>query len=425
LYLSLEVVLQYSIVAYGKTKKIIWVEATGTNLLLDPNVGAVVVNFRDITDRKVSEEKLTREKEEDAAMLASIGEGIVATDETGRIALVNDAAVQMLGLERKEMIGQNLIDLVQMYDKAGKIFPQSLRPMTKVLLHGKTIVSSPENFYERADKSKFPVQFTLTPILLKKKVVGTVEVFRDITQEAAVDKAKSEFVSLASHQLRTPLATINWYLERLLNEELGHMKPDQHKYLDEVYHASKRMVDLINTLLNVSRLDLGTFVVEPEMVSLSTLLTEVLQEFAKQISTKDLVVKKDVAEKLPQMNADPKLLRIIMQNLIGNAIEYSNDKGKVDIKISFDTKNYTLTVSDNGIGIPKKDTDKIFTKMFRSDNAKMHDAGGNGLGLYLVKTIINKTGGKIWFESEEGNTTFFVSFPLSGMKKKDGDKQLR
>ncbi len=171
---------------------------------------------------------------------------------------------------------------------------------------------------------------------------------------------------------------------------------------------------------------MGTFVVEPETISLPTILDTILEEFAKQITTKKLTITKSIDAKLPKVSADPKLLDIIMQNIIGNAIEYSNEKGKVDIKISFDAKNYTLSVSDTGIGIPKKDKDKIFTKLFRSDNAKVHAAGGNGLGLYLVKTIISKTGGKIWFESEEGKgTTFFVSFPLSGMKKKGGDKQLR
>lgn len=416
-------------IEYRSTKKdgnIIWVEVTGTNLLFDRNVGSVVVNFRDITERKMSEDILSQEKAEDEAMLASIGEGIMATDDTGRISLVNDAACEMLGRSRKDLIGASVVDTIPMQDKMGKVVPVVDRPMTKVLKNGKTIVTSPDNFYVRADKSTFPVQFTLSPILLKKKVVGTVEVFRDITQEAAVDKAKTEFVSLASHQLRTPLATINWYLERLLDKELGTLKPSQEKYLDEVYHASQRMVDLINTLLNVSRLDLGTFAIEPENVSLPKIIEDVLHEYKREITSKKLIVQKKIPKTFPRTSADPKLIRIILQNLLSNAIRYGSENGKVSIVLTHDEKNYTIEVKDTGIGIPKKDHNKIFTKMFRSDNAKIHDAGGNGLGLYLVKTIVEKTGGKIWFASEMGHgSTFYVSLPLSGMKKKIGVKQLR
>ncbi len=411
--------------AIRKDKKIVWIEATGTNLLFEPYVNAVVVNFHDITERKISQEITLQEKLEDEAMLSSIGEGIIATDNTGKITIANKAACNMLGWKEKELVGQLIVKVIPMENETEKLLPTSERPMTKVLSLGKKVVSSPTHYYVGRNKNKFPVQFTITPIILDKKIIGTIEVFRDITAEKAIDKAKSEFVSLASHQLRTPLTTISWYVEELIAGEKNMSEKNQH-YLQQVYLANHRMVTLINALLNVSRLELGTLVIEPQQVNFVEATNQVLEDMRPQIEKKHITIKKYYPSDKPSILADAKMLTIIIQNILSNAVKYSKENGVVELKISQNKDGYLLCVKDNGYGIPPTQTSKIFTKMFRANNAQSIDPEGSGLGLYIVKSILDSIGGKIWFESEENKgSTFFVLLPPEGMKKKEGQKSLR
>lgn len=408
-----------------KDKKVIWVEATGTNLLLDPTISAVVINFRDITEKKAIQMRLMQEKLTDEAMLGSIGDGIIATDNKGTITMINARGSEMLGWTERELVGKNIVTAIPLEDELGVKLTADERPVTKVLTLGKPIITSSTIFYVRKDGTKFPIHFTVTPIKLSKEVVGAIEVFHDITQEKEVDKAKSEFVSVASHQLRTPLATINWYLEELI-ANASSMTEKQSSYLKEVYSASKRMVSLINSLLNASRLELGTFIVESGEISIEDNIKEVLKDLRVKIEEKHLTISEKYQKNLPLMSADPKLFTIIMQNLIANAIKYTKPSDTILVEVTYNAKEYLITVGEHGYGIPKDQQSKIFGKLFRADNARMVEPEGTGLGLYIVKSIVATTGGNIWFESVENKkTTFFVSFPLSGMKQKKGKgKQL-
>ena len=411
--------------AIKKDTQKIWVEATGTNLLLEPYVNAVVVNFHDITESKIAQESLLEEKIVDEAMLTNIGEGIIATDDEGRITMINDAACEMLGWEEKELMNKFLTDMISMEDESGKVLPIKERPVTKVLSLGKKLVTSQTNYYITKDKSKLPIRFTLTPIVIKGITVGTIEVFRDITKEREIDKAKTEFVSLASHQLRTPLTIINWSMEALMKKS-NITDPKQKGYLEEIYHASQRMVELINSLLNVSRLELGTFIIEPQKTDILAIAQQVIGYLKPQTLKKSITVQTKFPNTMPQVMADPKLISIVIQNFLSNAVKYSKENSKVTLEIALRGKEIIIHVQDNGHGIPKNQQSKIFTKLFRADNARVIDPDGTGLGLYIVKTIIDSAGGKVWFTSEENKgTSFFVSFPISGMQKKEGQKLLR
>lgn len=407
-----------------KDKKTIWVEATGTNLLLDPSVNAFVINFHDITEKKISEEKLTWEKETDEAMLSSIGEGIIATDNEGKIVMVNQVACDLLACQKKDLIGKSMAETIPMKDENNNLLPVSERPISKVLSLKKEIVTSSTIYYVRKNKTKFPVHFTVTPILLDRSVVGTIEVFTDITKEREIDKAKTEFVSVASHQLRTPLATINWYLEELMKNGKN-LTEKQGSYLNEVYAASKRMVHLINALLDTSRLELGTFVVEPTKTDVIKIVKQSVKDLSSALKNKGVKLEEHFQKDLPQMNADPNLLNIIIQNLISNAVKYSKENGKIELYIIHKDKEFLFRIHDNGYGIPQSQQSKIFSKLFRADNARTIEPEGSGLGLYIVKSIITTSGGKISFESEENKgTTFYISFPDPGMQQKVGQKQL-
>jgi signal transduction histidine kinase len=241
-----------------------------------------------------------------------------------------------------------------------------------------------------------------------------------------LDLAKDEFVTIASHQLRTPLTALKGYAGMLLDEDVGPINDKQREYLVEIENANNRMINLITALLNVSRVDLGVFVVEPEQVNLEQVAESVLSDLGTKIQDKKLRVKTDFEKGLPLIKADLKIIRMIFENLFTNAVKYTPPGRSMTVNIKKDGSNVLISVADTGYGIPKNAQSKIFTKMFRADNVRIKDPDGTGLGLYIIKETIEKTGGKIWFESKENKgSTFYVRIPLKGMRKKEGTKRLQ
>lgn len=256
------------------------------------------------------------------------------------------------------------------------------------------------------------------------KPVKLVGVNFDVTKEREVDLEKTEFVSLASHQLKTPIGALNWDLEMLLSGDYGPLDEKKKEVITEMYTMNRRMNDLINSLLNISRIDMGVFIIEPVPTDFGSVCDEVLREMASRIKEKKHHVTKKYAKEVKSIPADPKLLRIIFQNYISNSVKYTQDKGEIAIDIGVTDTDVVITVANNGAPIPEKDKSKIFSKLFRASNAQDMDPDGTGLGLYVVREIAEHGGGKAWFESEATGTAFHISFPLSGMIKKEGTKAL-
>lgn len=236
-----------------------------------------------------------------------------------------------------------------------------------------------------------------------------------------VDKAKTEFVYLASHQLRTPLTAMNWYSE-LLGGNIP--RKAQLSYASEVRTAVKRMVSLINALLDVSRLEMGTFEGSEEKVDLEKAAKNVLKEVAPLVKAKKLNLKEKYAD-LQEIKIDPKLLRIIFLNIISNAVKYTPKGGWISLEVSrrsagdevggrvLPKECFLIAIADSGIGIPDDQKAKVFSKFYRAENAKAVDQEGSGLGLYFVKLVTDRLGADIWFSSVEGKgTVFYVSLPL-------------
>lgn len=374
-------------------------------------------------------DEIRREKVKSDALLASIGDGLLATDRDGTIIVMNEQAASMLGKNISQCIGKQFTDAFPAEENDHEeIIPTEMRPVVRTLLEGEKI--SAVAYYARPDGSKFPVAATSSPIFLDGNILGAIVVFRDITKEREIDKAKTEFVSLASHQLRTPLSAIRWYSEILVSEKLGPLNDDQRTYLKEVYQSNRRMIDLVNSLLNVSRIDLGSFAVEPKETDIIEICESVLMELSVKIVEKKHVIEKIYEPDFPKMNVDPKLMRIIFQNFLSNAVKYTPEGGGISVSIARSSENpktemMRIAVADTGIGIPKDAQGKIFEKLFRADNARGMETEGTGLGLYIVKAIVERADGRAWFTSEEGKgTTFFVELPLSGMKRITGAKDL-
>lgn len=391
--------------------------------------------FNLLEDLQEEKRKIEAEDARDEAILTSIGDGMLTTDAKGKIVIMNRRAEELLGVSAQKARGKLITTIWRIADAKGHHVSTEHHPAQRVLKSGTPLERSDWHYLDKHHKL-VPAAMTVAPVALNNKLIGMIAVFRDITHEKEVDRAKTEFVSLASHQLRTPLSAINWYTEMLLDGDAGKVNKEQRHYLEEIYHGNKRMVDLVNALLNTSRIDLGTFAVDPKLTNVVDISKTVLLELKPQILERKLELVETYSSEIPAMKADPKLLKIILQNLLSNAVKYTPEGGKVSltIDVTYHTVFHNLgkqkdgiiaTISDTGYGIPKTQQNKIFTKLFRADNVREKDTEGTGLGLYIVKSIVEQSGGKIWFESEENKgTTFYVQLPLIGMKKKAGAKAL-
>jgi len=227
-----------------------------------------------------------------------------------------------------------------------------------------------------------------------------------------IDRTKSEFVSLASHQLRTPLTITSWYAERLESKIKEQDYEAQLRYLRAVQKANERMTKLLEALLNVSRIELGTISLQAERVDCVLVAESVLEEFVPQIREKDLVFDKAYDKKGAYCLGDGEFLHMALENIVSNAVRYTPSGGEISLRVVAERNTVRVEIRDTGCGIPREQQSKVFTKMFRADNAAQIDRMGSGLGLYITKWIVEQSGGKIWFESEEGRgTIFYIQLP--------------
>ena len=386
---------------------------------LAKNLGQTERQNKELEEEK---NKVNQEKNKLNAILYGIGDGVFVVDQNYNIMIFNQEAEILSGFTHKEVIGKKydqVLDFIS--EKNGKSNGKFIR---EAINSGEIKNAKADTVLVKKNKKQIPIAGSAASLKdYNGDVISCVIVFRDVSKEREIDRAKTEFVSLASHQLRTPLSTINWYAEMLLDEDVGKINKDQKKYLQALYDANHRMVGLVNALLNVSRIELGTFAIDPEPVKFFEIADSLIKELTPRIKEKKIKIEKKYTIDLPIINADPRLLRIILQNLISNAIKYTPEKGSIIVEICKKDSDILIKIKDTGYGIPKIQQSKIFNKLFRADNVLTKDCDGTGLGLYIVKAVVEQSGGKIWFESEENKgTTFFVTIPSKGMKSKKGVK---
>lgn len=344
-------------------------------------------------------------------------EAVSITKPDGTIIYVNPAWTTLNGYGNLEAMGRNSRLLKSIETKPEVFVAMWEKLSAKLTYHTEDIVN------KRKDGTTYLAELSIFPISEGEQTLFYVSLCQDISLRKEIDRAKTEFVSLASHQLRTPLSAIRWYSEMLLSKYVGELNDKQKQYVKEIYSGNLRMVDLVNALLNVSRLDLGTFAIEPEEVSLVEICESVLSELAPQLTEKNQTVERIFTQAPASYLADPKLIRIIFQNFLSNSVKYTQAGGAIQVEVGTRENSLHIRVSDNGYGIPKSQHAKIFQKLFRADNVRQKDTEGTGLGMYIVKAIVESAGGQISFESEENKgTTFHVLLPLSGMLRKSGSK---
>lgn len=251
------------------------------------------------------------------------------------------------------------------------------------------------------------------------RVIRVVGVMKDRTKEHEIDRAKSDFISVASHQLRTPLTGIKWFSELILSEKSGKLTTRQRKYIKNIYESNKRMIGLVSDLLNVSHIETNTkFEIVRKTVNLKKLLTEALNDNRNLLQTKNIKAKTSIKLTTPTMRADGEKIIQVLNNLLSNAVKYSRENGTIKIKISDTIDQVRFSIQDFGYGIPEYQQKNVFDKFFRADNVLSVATEGSGLGLYIAKAIIEAHGGEINFTSKENvGSTFYFTLPKKSNNK--------
>ena len=379
-------------------------------------------------EKKVEEqtEEIREQKEKLVRILQGVGDGLFVVDENYKVIMFNPAAEKISGFLVNEIIDKRYDDVLKfIYEENGKINDGFIKKAFKT---GEIQQMKNHTLLVTKTGKRVPVSDSAAPLKDEQgKVIGCVIIFVDISQEREVDRMKTEFVSLASHQLRTPLTAIRLFIEMLSNEKAGKLNKKQKEYVVDIEESTKRMIKLINSLLNVSRLETGRLKINPRPENLESFINNIIQEVQPLADKKKVKVIFKQPEKMSLVSIDANLMRQVIHNLIVNAINYSDpEKGKVNVTLEKEKKGYLIKVKDNGVGIPKEAQSRIFQKFFRADNVIKIKTDGSGLGLYVSNMIIKATGGKIWFKSNEDGqgTSFYVIIPLLGMKVKKGEKSL-
>lgn len=377
-------------------------------------------------DEEKLRDEIREERDLAKAIVASMGEGLLVLDIHYNIKLINPAAEKLLETTSKEAVGQKWAEFGKAYIGDTPI-PFEKRSAVVSLTKGtvKVTTITDDHYYQTRSGRKFPVVAITAPLVHNNNVIGIVKVFRDASKEKDIDRMKTEFISLASHQLRTPLSALKWFGELLLDQKSGPLTDEQKQYIKNISISTERMIDLVNSLLNISRIESGRIMIDPKPTDLLALVKDVVDELRKKIENKKIKLVVSSHHTLPPINIDPKLIGHVYSNLIENSIKYTQENGEITVFISKKDDDILSQISDSGYGIPIMEQSKIFQKFFRATNIVKHETEGTGLGLYLAKSIIESSGGKIWFKSDENKgTSFWFSLPVTGMKAKKGEVSL-
>jgi len=254
----------------------------------------------------------------------------------------------------------------------------------------------------------------LNATLQQKIANATKELRASNTQLQRLDKAKDEFVGMASHQLRTPLTTVKGYISMVMEGDAGEITSEQRRLLDEAFMSSERMVNLINDFLNVSRIQTGKFIIDKHPTNLVRLIEQEIDRLKPNATSRKLEFVFKKPKDFPIVNIDESKIREVVMNFADNALYYSHEGAKIDISLYIDDSNQAVfEVIDTGIGVPDEDQARLFTKFYRAGNAKKQRPDGTGVGLFLAKKVISAQGGRIIFESvEDKGSTFGFSLPI-------------
>ena len=356
-----------------------------------------------LSDAEEAREIAEIERDKTLTMFENFPEGLMFFNNENKTALINPQINSFFNVNKEKLIGKGIKDLEKI---------SSLSSLVAIL--GEKL--SPVYKKELEITENLILEISVLPIIsLAGEKIGTLVLLRNITREKIVEKLKTEFVTISAHQLRTPLSAIKWTVRMLLDGDVGELTDEQTEFLKKAYQSNERMVNLVNDLLNVTRIEEGRYLYNPEELDMIELIEKTiipLKEIAERKNLKFEFLKPK--EKEIKVRVDKEKISLAISNLVDNAINYTKE-GKISIQFEYDSKDKQVkfSVKDTGIGISEEQQKRLFSKFFRGINAIKAETEGTGLGLFIAKNIIEAHGGRIWFESEEGKgTTFYFTLPL-------------
>lgn len=350
------------------------------------------------------------------AIFSSIGDGAIVTDERGHIAKVNQAALDLLGLSEKEVLHAWYPAVMSVVDDHGEEVRRIDQPIVKAFLSGKPV--SERSYYKRKDGTILPVLVTVSPIIFDGKPIGAVQVFKDYTAEHAIDQMKTDFISIASHQLRTPATGVRQYIAMLLDGYAGDLDEEQCALLKKAFESNDRQLQIVEDLLQVAHIDSGQVHLLLEQTDVTALVRDIIAEQQAKFDSKQQPVIFKTPKRPIMLDIDRARLRMALENIIDNAHKYTPEQKSITISLSATTKSARITVHDEGIGIRPGDLQRIFQKFSRLEQESSLSVSGTGLGLYWANKIIELHGGKIRLDSTyRKGSTFTVQLPLQAPVK--------
>jgi PAS domain S-box-containing protein len=396
----------------AKNGKAIHVEGNANNYQREGKTMATRGIFRDVTERKEAEEKLRESEERYRDLFENANDLIQSCGRDLHFVYVNKAWRDALGYRQRE------IDNLKLWDIIHPDYVSKCKKTFQTVMSGKTVNNAETLFVTKKGKL-IHVEGNVNAVVNEGQVVATRAIFRDITERKEaeekmrkIDQMKSEFLSNVSHELRTPLQSITGFTKLLMNGQV----PDpavQQEFLQIIDRETSYLSNLIDSLLDMSRLESGRFQINKSLTSIQTTLADSIKSFQSLAREKDITLTKEIPVELPEIEADSGRIRQVFFNLLSNAIKYSDPGGNIIVKAEKRKNELLFEVTDQGIGMSQKALQHLFERFYRAEDKLAR--GGTGLGLYITKQIIEAHGGRIWVESKlnEGST-FSFNLPFNG-----------
>ena len=346
------------------------------------------------------------------AILESITDGVVVTDIEGKIVSVNQSAQKLLGVPGQEAVGQDVRSIYRNFpaDATDRVVEAVSR-----LTAADATTPLPSQAEVLLEQSKQAISARFAPILDEEcECQGVVTVLRDITREREVAQAKSDFVSIVAHELRTPMTSIKGYADLMLSGAAGPVSDTQMQFLVVIRSNVERLAALVNDLLDISRIEAGRVKFDIRPLHLDEAAHEVIASLQGEITSRNLELELDIPSHLPLVQGDRNRIVQVLTNLISNAYKYTPPGGHITLALHQTNGELQVDVSDTGIGIAPNDLDRVFERFYRADHEVVRGQAGTGLGLAIAKSIVEMHSGRIWVRSQLGKgSTFSFSLPIA------------
>jgi len=378
------------------------------NFQLEENIKKIKIseekNKKALNKVNAEKAKIEIEKNKTESILSSFVDPVIVVDRLSRISYLNKEAQKVFGFSRK-LIGKKYFlrnySMNNLKPEASVDFAVS-RAKENISENPKEIV---EEISVAQDGKPLVYKVITATMTDQNNYFGLVKIFHNLTREKEIDNLKSEFISIAAHQLRTPLSAIKWVIKMILDEDAGALNNEQTELLNKGYNSNERIIKLVNDLLYVSRMEEGRFGYSFEDGDYLEAVRLAISDFKDTLSEKNIELKIDAPGILPRLNFDKDRIVLALNNILSNASLYTPANGTIEFSVKQDGDNVKTVIKDNGLGIPAKEQEKLFSKFFRGSNVIRTQTEGSGLGLFITKNIINKHGGSISIESREAKGT--------------------